>query len=146
VRREDAELPAAEVFQQAARASENAKVASPFSHLKGEEAMFYWLLERVLRRGLRSRRGILRLGELANLAQAGTSVWALTQERARLQYLAAKEEYDKHGTWQAFQQALEQLIQLHSTNSVIQSLLQEHLLEQLVARQAAESPAARRCA
>ena len=104
--------------------------------------MLYWLLERVLHRGFKSQRGILRLGELADLARTDRSAWFLTQEKARLDYLAAKETYEKTGTWRAFQGVLERLLQLQSTNAIIQSLINEHLLEQL----AAPSSEPRRCA
>jgi hypothetical protein len=108
-------------------------------------------LERVLYRGFRSQRGILRLGELAELGRGGSSAWALTQEKARLEYLAAKEAYEKTPTWRAFRLAMEHLIQLHSTNAVVGSLLNEYLLEQLAARspqtgQSDETAASRRCA
>jgi len=113
--------------------------------------MFYWLLQRVLRRGFRSKRGILRLGDLADLARADASAWFLTQEKARLEYLAAKEEYESSRTWRAFQRTLEELLQLQSTNAVIQSLINEHTLERLVANsrrsdETGPEPAARRCA
>jgi hypothetical protein len=111
--------------------------------------MIYWLLRRVLRRGFRSKRGILRLGELADLARADASAWFLMQEKARLEYLAAKEEYERSRTWRAFQRTLEELLQLQSTNAVIQSLINEHALEQLAAkskRSTDPESAARKCA
>jgi hypothetical protein len=113
--------------------------------------MLYWLLKRVLRRGLKSQRGILRLGELADLARADASAWFLTQEKARLEYLAAKEEYERTRTWRAFQHLLERFLQLQSTNAVIGSLINEHLLEQLVGKtqksdEVSANPTARRCA
>jgi hypothetical protein len=113
--------------------------------------MFYWLLERILRRGFKSRRGIIGLGQMDNLARSGTAAWSLAQERARLDYLAAKEEYEKLRTWRSFERLMERLLQLHSTNALVQSLLNEHALEQLQMKaqkdaEPQEPPAARRCA
>lgn len=113
--------------------------------------MFYWLLERVLRRGFKSRRGIYRLEEMDQLARSGTAGWILAQEKVRLDYLNAKEVYQKERSWRSFQRCLERLLQLQSTNAIIQSLINEHLLEQLLARSAnpaasEPAPAARRCA
>jgi hypothetical protein len=109
--------------------------------LEQEFAMIYWLLERVLRRGFKSRRGMLGLGELEDLARSGTVAWALAQEKARLDYLAAKAKYESARSWRSFEQMLERLLQLYSTNAVIQSLIHEHLLTQLTAHSATAQPA-----
>jgi hypothetical protein len=113
--------------------------------------VIYWLLERILRRGFRSRRGILPLGELDTLARSNTASLVLAQEKARLEFLAAKEDYEKFRSWRAFERLLERLLQLYSTNAVIQALINEHTLEQLVAkssdtRDEHQEPLARRCA
>jgi hypothetical protein len=113
--------------------------------------MLYWIFKRVLRRGFKSRRGIVRLTQLENLARSGTAAWSVAQEQARLGYLAAKEAYERSRSWRSFQNLMEHLLQLHSTNAVVQSLLNEHVLEQLMARAPQETgtgaaPAARRCA
>src|SRR5438128_803152 len=94
--------------------------------------MIYWLLQHVLRRGFKSRRGNVRMGEVEDLARSGTAAWALAQERARLQYLAAKENYEKHRSWRDFEQMMERLLQLHSTNALVQALINEHLLAQMI--------------
>jgi hypothetical protein len=109
------------------------------------------MLERLLRRGFRSRRGLYSLGGMENLARSGAAAWVIAQEKARLEYLAAKEDYEKRRTWRSFQRVLERLLQLHSTNALVQSLIQEQFLEQLVHRakiapDSPESPAPRRCA
>jgi hypothetical protein len=113
--------------------------------------MMYWLLERVLRRGFRSRKGSLKLGQLENLARSGTGVWAMTQEKARQDYLEAKETFDQTRSWRAFEAMMERLLQLHSTNAIIQALINEHLLHQLLAKESAdsttdESAGVRKCA
>src|SRR5437667_57306 len=95
--------------------------------------MIYWLLERVLRRGFKSRKGIIGMGQV-EMAGSGTTAWALAQEKARLDYLAAKERYQASRSWRSFERMMERLLQLHSTNAIIQSLINEHLLTQLAAR------------
>jgi hypothetical protein len=111
--------------------------------------MVYWLLQRVLYRGFRSRRGIIGMRQLDALAGADTGAWALAQERARLDYLAAKEEYERLRSWRSFQRLLERLLGLHSTNAIIQSLINEQLLALLAARSDTPLPdasATRKCA
>jgi hypothetical protein len=113
--------------------------------------MIYWLLERVLHRGFKSRRCILGLGQMENLARSGMAAWSMAQEKARLDFLAAKEEYDHLRSWRSFQRLMERLLQLQCTNALVQSLLNEHFLEQLhhkeqQAAATSETPTARRCA
>ncbi len=113
--------------------------------------MLYWLLERVLRRGFKSKRGIVSLGQLENLAHSGTAAWVLAQEKARLEYLNSKEIYEGHRTWRAFTELMERLLQLYSTNAVVTALMNEHLLQQMLAmseksRQTEEVHAPRRSA
>ena len=103
--------------------------------------MIYWLLERVLRRGYRSRRGVIRMGHVEDLAGSGTAAWFLAQEKARLEYLAAKEQYERQRSWRSFQHLMERLLQLQSTNAIIQSLMQERLLEQMTAGAAPDDSA-----
>jgi len=95
--------------------------------------MIYWLLGRALRRGFKSCKAVVGIGEVEDLARSGTAAWALAQEKARLDYLAAKEKYQASRSWRAFEVMLERLLQLHSTNAIIQSLINEHLLVQLAA-------------
>ncbi len=98
--------------------------------------MIEWLFNYLLRRGFKSRRGIVRLGELENLARSGTGAWALAQEKSRLEYLAAKECFEKTQSGPDFERVAISLLQLVSTNAIVQSLINEHLLEQLVAASA----------
>jgi|SRR6516225_8182881 hypothetical protein len=113
--------------------------------------MIYWLLKRVLRRGFQSRRGRAPLEDREILARSGIASWILAQEKARLEYVAAKEHFEHRASWHAFQRVLERLLRLQSTNAVIQSLINEHSLEEMQARvlkQSAppDSPAGRKCA
>ena len=113
--------------------------------------MFYRLLERILRRGMRSQKGVLGLGQMENLARSGMACWVLAQEKARLDYLDAKETYQKRPTWGAFENMMERLLQLQSTNALVQSLMNEYLLNQMLAKTLPhsalpESAEARRCA
>jgi hypothetical protein len=94
--------------------------------------MFYWLFERVFRHAFKARKDVAPLGELQALARAGTAGWLMAQEQARLRYLEAMESYQKHPHWAAFQVLMKRLLELQSTNAVVQSLLNEHFLNQLL--------------
>jgi hypothetical protein len=96
--------------------------------------MFYWLFERVFRRAFKSRKDVLLLGELEALARAGTAGWLMAQEHARLRYLAAMESYQKLPHWGGFEVLMKRLLELQSTNAVVQSLLNEHSLNQVLLR------------
>ena len=58
-----------------------------------------------------------------------------------LEYLAAKEQYERQRSWRSFQHLMERLLQLQSTNAIIQSLMQERLLEQMTAGAAPDDSA-----
>src|SRR5205823_12085518 len=92
--------------------------------------MLAWLMTRLSRAGVRSRRGKMQLGDLGRLARSGPAVWILTQEKARLNYLSAKEEYERRKSRRAYKRLTDRLLQLQSTNAIITSLINEHLLEQ----------------
>jgi hypothetical protein len=111
--------------------------------------MIYRLLKGVLRRGFQSRRGVLSLGPLESLARSGVASWLLAQEKARLEYLAAKEHYERARSWHALERVMERLLRLHSTNAVVGSLINEHTLEHMQAKAlkeatSSETSAARR--
>jgi hypothetical protein len=113
--------------------------------------MLYWLFQKILSHGFRSRKGVLGLGDLESIARAGTASWLLTQEKARQGYLRAKAVFDQERSWEAFEIMTERLLQLHSTNAIIQALLNEHLLNNLLLKEVRENgdlelTAARRCA
>lgn len=94
--------------------------------------MLAWLRRRLSRAGFRSKRGTLNLGEIGKLARSDPAVWILTQERARLDYLAAKEEYERCKTRRAYQRAMDRLLQLQSTNAIVTALINEQTLEQML--------------
>lgn len=95
--------------------------------------MFAWLCRRVFGSGLLSQRGLASLEKLDDLARSGAAAWLLAQERARLAFLAAKEQYEARGSWSDLGTLFTQFIQLHSTNAVVASLLNEHAAERLLA-------------
>jgi hypothetical protein len=95
--------------------------------------MFLWLWRRLFRRGFASQRDYLHLTTgLEDLVRSGVAGWLLAQEKARLDYLAAKDAYEQRGSGRELDLLLERLLQLQSTNAVIQALLNEHHLEQLL--------------
>jgi len=94
--------------------------------------MFYWLFERVFRRAFRSPKDVIPMGQLEALARAGTAGWLMAQEQARLRYVEAQETYQKRPHWAAFEVMMKRLLELQSTNAVVQSLLNEHFLNQLL--------------
>src|SRR5262245_60288447 len=100
--------------------------------------MILWILRFLFRRGFNSQRGLTNLGEAENLARSGAAAWLLAQEKARLEFLAAKEAYCQTGSWGAFARLLERLLQLASTNAIVQSLLNEHAAEKLLTASAGD--------
>jgi hypothetical protein len=106
--------------------------------------MLAWLIRRFCRTGIRSKRGLIDLGEMGKLARSGPAVWILTQEKARLEYLAAKEEYERFKTRRAYKRFTDRFLQLQSTNAVITALINEHTLEQMLLSQPQTPPPAER--
>lgn len=101
--------------------------------------MFFWFWQRLFRRGLMPDRPLVKLdGSLETLVRSGPGTWLLTQEKARLDYLAAQEAYNRSGKRSALNLVLERLLRLQATSAVIQSLLNEHELEKLAARSVEE--------
>jgi hypothetical protein len=100
--------------------------------------MFLWFINRVFRGGARSRRGVAPMHNLENLARSGMVAWLLAQERARLDFLAAKEAYCSEGSWLTLVRMLRQLLQLNCTNAVVHGLLNEQAIERLLAHQRQE--------
>jgi hypothetical protein len=91
------------------------------------------ILKLICRKGLASQRGVSPLSQLDCLARSGSAAWLLAQERARLDFLAAKEAYNNSGAWRDFFKMLERLLQLNATNAIVSSLLNEHAIERLLA-------------
>ncbi|HLJ95622.1 MAG TPA: hypothetical protein VKU02_20770 [Gemmataceae bacterium] len=104
--------------------------------------MLAWLMRRLFRAGIRSKRGLIDLGEMGKLARSGPAVWILTQEKARLEYLAAKEAYERSNSRRAYKLFTDRFLQLQSTNAVITALINEHTLEQILLSQAKPLPSA----
>ncbi len=104
--------------------------------------MLAWLMRRLFRAGIRSKRGVIDLGGMGKFARSGPAVWILTQEKARLDYLAAKEEYERVKTRRAYKRFMDRLLQLQSTNALITSLINEHWLEQMLLPALKASPSA----
>jgi hypothetical protein len=69
---------------------------------------------------------------LETLARSGVGGWLLAQERARLEFIAAREKFARQGNEDALQAMLLRLYHLESTNAVVQSLIQERRLEDMV--------------
>jgi hypothetical protein len=94
--------------------------------------VLFFLWKRFFKRSFDSQRGFINIGPIADLARSGPASLLMVQEKARLDYLAAKETHIGSGTSATFESMLERLLQLQSTNAIVQSLLNEHQLERLV--------------
>ncbi|MFL5244690.1 MAG: hypothetical protein ACJ8FY_21520 [Gemmataceae bacterium] len=97
--------------------------------------MLFTLWRRLFRQGFKSQRALLVLGPAADLARAGPGGWLIAQEKARLDYLAAKEKHVRAGSNASLEAVLERLLQLQSTNAIVQALLNEHQIERIVAEE-----------
>jgi hypothetical protein len=99
----------------------------------------------MFRAGVRSKRRRIDLGEMGKLGRGDPAVWILTQERARLEYLAAKEQYEHSRTRRAYKHFADRLLHLQSTNAIITALINEHTLDQMLHQaQANSAPAGAR--
>jgi hypothetical protein len=94
--------------------------------------MWAWFRKRLSRAGIQSKRAPIPIGDMGRFVRSGPAAWILMQEKARLHYLAAKEEYERCKTRRTYKRLTDRLLQLQSTNAIITSLLNEHLLEQLI--------------
>lgn len=79
------------------------------------------------------QRSLVELRDLDALARSGLAGMLLAQEKARLDYVQACESYARQRDQGALQLMQDQLHHLEATNAVVQSLLLEHLLEQMLA-------------
>ena len=92
--------------------------------------MFRWMWRQLLRRRCVTPRSLEELGSgLEALARSGAGGWLLAQERARLEFIAARERFAQSGSEDALQAMLLRLYHLESTNAVVQSLINEQRLE-----------------
>jgi hypothetical protein len=103
--------------------------------------MLAWIARQLFRAGVRSKRRRIDLGEMGKLGRGDPAVWILTQERSRLEYLAAKEEYERSRSRRAYKHFADRLLQLQSTNAIITALINEHTLEHILLHEQADSAA-----
>jgi hypothetical protein len=95
--------------------------------------MFRWFWRRLLRRRCVTPRSLEELGSgLEVLARSGAGGWLLAQERARLEFIAARERFAQCGSEDALQAMLLRLYHLESTNAVVQALINEQRLEEML--------------
>src|SRR5258708_37918887 len=85
-----------------------------------------------IKRSFDSHRGFDNFIQNADLARSGSASLLMVQEKARLDYVYAKEAHIRTGSSSTFELMMERLLQLQSTNAIIHSLLNEHHLERLV--------------
>lgn len=78
-------------------------------------------------------RSIVELGDLEALARTGLAGMLLAQEKARLDFTRAREEFERSASRSARDRVDDCLARLQATNAVVQSLLNEHCLEQRLA-------------
>ena len=104
------------------------------------QQLLWRLWRRTFHRAFQSPHEIAHLGALESLARSGPAAWLMAQEKARLDYLAAKDSFVHSGRSDAFDLLLERLLQLQSTSAVIQALLNEHHLERLLSEDVARAP------
>jgi hypothetical protein len=82
---------------------------------------------------------LVRLTNLEDLARSGAAGWLLAQERARIEYLASREAYQRSGSSRDSHHMLERLLHLQSTNAIVQSLINEQQLERMLEQTVTES-------
>src|SRR6516225_27697 len=92
--------------------------------------MLRWLWRRFFSWPVEWQRSIVELRGLETLARSGLAGMLLAQEKARLDYLRAREAHERSHRRQARNRMNDRLANLQATNAVVQSLLNEHLLEQ----------------
>jgi len=95
--------------------------------------MLRWLWRRCFSWPVEWQRSIVELSDLEALARSGLAGMLLAQEKARLDYLRAREGYERGRCRETRNRMNDRLANLQATNAVVQSLLNEHLLEQRLA-------------
>jgi hypothetical protein len=104
--------------------------------------MLNFILRVLFRRGLESFRGTVDLSEIKILARSAPAAWILVQEKARVDFVQAKDAYLQKGSLVGLGRVLARLLRLQSTNAIIASLLNEHQIERLIQQQKIAGPAA----
>jgi hypothetical protein len=98
-----------------------------------EFAMIRWLWRRLFPRPTLWHRSLVELRDMESLARSGLAGMLLAQEKARLEYLQARETYERQPNQTSLDRMYNQLHHLQATNAVVQSLIHEQHLEQLIA-------------
>jgi|SRR6516162_3370006 hypothetical protein len=87
----------------------------------------FW--NRLFRKPVVWQRSIVETRELGELARAGHSGLLLAQEKARLDFVHAREMHRRNPSRIHQDRMMDSLLQLQATNAVVQSLLNERALE-----------------
>jgi hypothetical protein len=95
--------------------------------------MLGWLWRRLFPQPALWQRSIVELRDLEDLARSGLASMLLAQEKARLDYVQARETYDRQRGRDALNRMHDRLHHLQATSAIVQSLLNEHFLERLLA-------------
>jgi hypothetical protein len=96
-----------------------------------------WFWDRLFGRRVEWQRSIVQLRDLEALARTGLAGMLLAQEKARLDFTRAREDFERLSSRAARDRADHCLTRLQATNAVVQSLLNEHCLEQRLAAEQA---------
>src|SRR5437660_1227115 len=99
--------------------------------------MFRRFLRRFFSRSVVWQRSIVELTDLEALCRTSLAGMLLAQEKARLDFLGAREENLRRPSRASADHMHQRLAHLQATNALVQSCLNEHSLEQ---RLAAEAP------
>jgi len=94
--------------------------------------MLRWLWRWLFRRPVVWQRSIVEVRDLEALSRTGLAGMLLAQEKARLDYLNAREAYDGDRNAAALARLQVHLFHLQATNAIVQSLLNEHHIEHLL--------------
>jgi hypothetical protein len=97
----------------------------------------FW--NRLFRKPVVWQRSIVELRELGELARTGLSGLLLAQEKARLDFVRAREMHQRNPSRFHHDRMTESLLQLQGTNAVVQSLLNERELEERLAAEPASN-------
>ena len=101
--------------------------------------MFARLWHRFFGRRVSWQRSIVQLRDLEALARLGLAGMLLAQEKARLDFTRAREEFERDSSRAARDRVDEGLSRLQATNAVVQSLLNEHSLDQRLAAEQSQA-------
>jgi hypothetical protein len=102
-----------------------------------EQTMLRRLWHRIFSRPVVWERSLVELSGLEQLARAGIAGMLLAQEKARLDFIKAREAHARNPNSDSRHHMDSRLAHLQATNAVVQSLLNEQQLEQ---RLMSESP------